>query len=233
MTRISFWTRLLDLISPRLCTVCGERLSITEEVICGKCNLHLPRTGFQRNAKDNIMAKMFWGQIPIERASALFYYEAHSETANIIYELKYKNHPEIGETMGRMMARELQRADFFDGIDGIVPVPLAKKRERQRGYNQSMEIAKGVSEITSLPIYNKVVKRNTFSGSQTSKGRWERNENVENVFELIDGDSIRGKHLLIIDDVVTTGATIIACAKEMSKAEGVRFSVLSLGFAKS
>ena len=96
-----------------------------------------------------------------------------------------------------------------------------------------MEIAKGVSEITSLPIYNKVVKRNTFNGSQTSKGRWERNENVENVFELIDGDSIRGKHLLIIDDVVTTGATIIACAKEIGKAEGVRFSVLSLGFAKS
>ena len=221
--RISLWTRLLDLISPRLCTVCGERLSVTEEVLCGKCNLHLPRTGFQRDPQENIMAKIFWGQIPIERATALFYYEAHAKTANIIYELKYKNHPEIGETMGRMMARELERGDFFDGIDGIVPVPLAKKRQRQRGYNQSMEIAKGVSEI----------KRNAFSGSQTSKGRWERNENVENVFELIDGDSIRGKHLLIIDDVVTTGATIIACAKEMSKAEGVRFSVLSLGFAKS
>ena len=231
--RISFLTRLFDLISPRLCTVCGERLSVTEEVLCGKCNLHLPRTGFQRDPQENIMAKMFWGQIPIERATALFYYEAHAETANILYELKYKNHPEIGETMGRMIARELQRADFFDGIDGIVPVPLAKKRERQRGYNQSMEIARGVSEITSLPIYNKVVKRNTFNGSQTSKGRWERNENVENVFELIDGDSIRGKHLLIIDDVVTTGATIIACAKEIGKAEGVCFSVLSLGFAKS
>jgi len=231
--RISFWTRLLDLISPRLCTVCGERLSVTEEVLCGKCNLHLPRTGFQHDPQENVMTKMFWGRIPIERATALFYFEAHAETANILYELKYKNHPEIGETMGRMMARELQRGDFFDGIDGIVPVPLAKRRERQRGYNQSMEIAKGVSEITNLPIYNKVVKRKTFNGSQTSKGRWERNENVENVFELLDGDSVRGKHLLIIDDVVTTGATVIACAKEISKAEGVRFSVLSLGFAKS
>ena len=231
--RISFFSRLFDLISPRLCIVCGERLSVTEEVICGKCNLHLPRTGFQRDPRENVMTKMFWGQIPIERATALFYYESHAESANILYELKYKNHPEIGETMGRMMARELQKADFFDGIDGIVPIPLAKKRERQRGYNQSMEIAKGVSEITNLPIYNKVVKRKTFNGSQTSKGRWERNENVENVFELLDGDSVRGKHLLIIDDVVTTGATVIACAKEISKAEGVRFSVLSLGFAKS
>ena len=231
--RISFFSRLFDLISPRLCIVCGERLSVTEEVICGKCNLHLPRTGFQRDPRENVMTKMFWGQIPIERATALFYYESHAESANILYELKYKNHPEIGETMGRMMARELQKADFFDGIDGIVPIPLAKKRERQRGYNQSMEIAKGVSEITNLPIYNKVVKRKAFNGSQTSKGRWERNENVENVFELLDGDSVRGKHLLIIDDVVTTGATVIACAKEISKAEGVRFSVLSLGFAKS
>ena len=231
--RISFFSRLFDLISPRLCIVCGERLSVTEEVICGKCNLHLPRTGFQRDPRENVMTKMFWGRIPIERATALFYYESHAETANILYELKYKNHPEIGETMGRMMARELQRGDFFDGIDGIVPVPLAKRRERQRGYNQSMEIAKGVSEITNLPIYNKVVKRKAFNGSQTSKGRWERNENVENVFELLDGDSVRGKHLLIIDDVVTTGATVIACAKEISKAEGVRFSVLSLGFAKS
>ena len=231
--RISFFSRLFDLISPRLCIVCGERLSVTEEVICGKCNLHLPRTGFQRDPRENVMTKMFWGRIPIERATALFYYESHAETANILYELKYKNHPEIGETMGRMMARELQRGDFFDGIDGIVPVPLAKRRERQRGYNQSMEIAKGVSEITNLPIYNKVVRRKTFNGSQTSKGRWERNENVENVFELLDGDSVRGKHLLIIDDVVTTGATVIACAKEISKAEGVRFSVLSLGFAKS
>ena len=230
---ISFWHRLLDLISPRLCVVCGQRLTISEETICTKCNLHLPRTDFHQDPYENEMAKLFWHQIPIERATALFYYEAHAKTANIIYELKYKNHPEIGETMGRMMARELQRADFFDGIDGIVPVPLAKKRERQRGYNQSTEIAMGVSEITNLPIYNKVVKRTTFEGSQTSKGRWERNENVDNVFELLDGDSIRGKHLLIIDDVVTTGATIIACAKEISKAEGVRFSVLSLGFAKS
>ena len=231
--KISFWSRLLDLISPRLCVVCGERLAVTEETLCSKCYLHLPRTDFGRDLYENVMAKLFWGQIAIEKATALFYYEPHAETANILYELKYKNHPEIGETMGRMMARELQRADFFDGIDGIVPVPLAKKRERQRGYNQSTEIAMGVSEITNLPIYNKVIKRTTFEGSQTSKGRWERNENVENVFELLDGDSIRGKHLLIIDDVVTTGATIIACAKEISKAEGVRFSILSLGFAKS
>lgn len=230
---ISFWHRLLDLISPRLCVVCGLRLTVSEETICTRCNLHLPRTGFHQDPYENEIAKLFWHQIPIERATALFYYESHSDTANIIYMLKYNNHPEIGEVIGRMTARELQTNDFFDGIDAIVPVPLAKKRLRQRGYNQSMEIAKGVSEMTGLPIYNKVVRRNTFEGSQTNKGRWERNENVEKVFELIDSETVRGKHLLIVDDVVTTGATVIACAKELCKAGNVKVSVLALGFAKS
>lgn len=231
--KISFWSRLLDLISPRLCVVCGERLSVTEEVLCGKCNLHLPRTDFQQSPYENVMAKLFWGQIPIERATALFYYEPHAETANLLYELKYKNHPEIGEVLGRMMARELQLSGFFEGIDGIIPIPLAPKRQRQRGYNQSLCIAEGISEITGLPILKKVIRRTIFEGSQTSRGRWERNENVEHVFELTDAESVRGKHLLVVDDVVTTGATMIACSRELAKAGGVRISVLSIGFAKS
>ena len=230
---ISFWHRVLDLISPRLCVVCGQRLTVSEEIICSKCNFHLPRTHFQQDPYENEMAKLFWHQIPIERATALFYYEAHSETANILYELKYKNRPDIGEVMGRLVAKELQPSGFFDGIDGIVPIPLAKKRQRQRGYNQSQEIACGISEIINLPIYNNVVRRNVFEGSQTNKGRWERNENVEKVFEMTDETAIRGKHLLIIDDVVTTGATVIACAKELCKAGNVKVSVLALGFAKS
>ena len=233
MKPISFWHRLLDLISPRLCVVCGHRLTVTEEVICARCNFHLPRTGFQHNAYENDMAKLFWGQIPIERATAFFYYEAHAETANILYELKYKDHPEIGEIFGRMFATEIKSAGFFDGIDGIVPVPLAKKRQRQRGYNQSEEIAQGVSEITGLPIYNKVVKRISFKGSQTNKGRWDRQENVEHVFDLIDAEAVSNKHLLLIDDVVTTGATCIACAKVLCQSANVRISILSLGFAKS
>ena len=221
------------MISPRLCVVCGERLSITEEVICAKCNLHLPRTGYHREPYENNLAKLFWGQIPIERATALFYYEAHAETANILYDMKYKNHPDIGIVMGRMMAREIQDSGFFEGIDAIVPIPLAKKRQRQRGYNQSLMLAKGVSEITGLPISQKVIRRTVFEGSQTSKGRWERQENVEKVFELTDAQSFIGKHLLIIDDVVTTGATIVACAKELAKAGDIKFSILALGYAKS
>ena len=221
------------MISPRMCVVCGSRLAVTEETLCSKCYLHLPRTDFRNNLYENVMAKLFWGRIAIEKADALFFYEPHAETAHILYELKYKNHPEIGVVMGRMMAKELMRSGLYEGIDAIVPVPLAKKRERERGYNQSLELAKGVSEVTGLPIADKVVVRTKFVGSQTQRGRWERNENVENVFELVNGDSINGKHLLLIDDVVTTGATIIACAQELQKASNVRISVLALGFAKS
>jgi ComF family protein len=230
---VSFWHRLLDLISPRLCVVCGQRLTVSEDVICTKCNLHLPRTDFHQDPYENEMAKLFWHQIPVERATALFYYESHAETANILYELKYKGHPEVGEVMGRLMAKELKPSGFFDGIDGIVPIPLAKKRQRQRGYNQSLEIARGISAITSLPIYNKVVRRKAFEGSQTNKGRWERNENVEGVFELKDASAIQGKHLLMVDDVVTTGATVIACVQELCKAGNVKVSVIALGFSKS
>ena len=230
---ISFWRRLLDLIAPRLCVVCGHRLSVTEEVICSKCNFHLPRTGFHQDAYENEMARLFWAQIPIERATAFFYYEPHAETANIIYELKYKNHPEIGTTIGRMLAKEIQPAGFFNEIDEIVPVPLARKRLHQRGYNQSKEIAQGISEITHLPINNNAVRRIVFEGSQTNKGRWERHENVEHVFELVDAASVCNKHLLLVDDVVTTGATCIACAKALCQAGNVRISILSLGFAKS
>lgn len=222
----------MDLISPRLCVVCGNRLAVTEETLCSKCYLHLPRTDFANDLYENVMAKLFWGQIKLEKATALFYYEPHAETAQILYELKYKNHPEIGVVMGRMMAKELMKSGLFEDIDALVPVPLAKKRERERGYNQSLELAKGVSEVTGLPIANLVIRRTKFVGSQTKRGRWERNENVEHVFELVD-DNISDQHLLLIDDVVTTGATVIACAKEMQKASNVRISVLALGFAKS
>lgn len=232
MKPISFWHRLLDLISPRICVVCGRRLSATEDVICNKCNFHLPRTGFSKNPYENEMTKMFWGQIPVERAAALFHYESHAETANIIYQLKYKDHPEIGPLMGRMVATELKRDDFFDGIDEIVPVPLTKERLRQRGYNQSEEIAKGLSEITGLPINKEVVIRTVFKGSQTRRSRWDRQENVEYAFKLIHAEPIAGKHLLVVDDVVTTGATIIACAKELVKAGNVKISVLSLGLTR-
>ena len=224
--------RLLDFISPRACVICGCRLGITEEVICTTCNMHLPRTRYDEDFYENDMARLFWGQMPVERAFAMIYYEPHSPVSRMVYSLKYLGHPEVGEFMGRMMSAELLGTTFFDGIDMIVPVPLSKKRQRKRGYNQSEEIARGISSLTGIPVANKVVKREKFVESQTQKHRWQRLENVDGVFRRCNNASVDGKHILLVDDVVTTGSTIISCANEISRGGNVRFSVLSFGYAK-
>ena len=232
--KTSFWTKLLDLVSPRLCVVCGRRLSPTEQVLCGGCHLKLPRTGFHRQPTDNIMARLFWGIIPVERAAALFYYEGNSPTANILYDLKYHKQPDIGTSLGQAFAQEIKESGFFEGIDVIVPVPLAKERERQRGYNQSVLIAEGVSQATGLRVEKNILKRLHFAQSQTQLDRWERLKNVEQQFQSLSPETLQGKHVLLIDDVTTTGATLIACAQAMHpKAHNIRFSVLTLGFTYS
>ena len=229
----SFWSRLVDLIAPRACVVCGGRLGIHEFFICGSCNLQLPRTNYADNPYENDMARLFWGQLPVERCAALFFYQGGSGPSQILYELKYKNHPEIGEFFGRMIAEEWNDTGFFEGIDLIVPVPLAKERQRQRGYNQSLHIARGIGSVTRLPIVTNAVSREQFVESQTQKDRWQRNENVEGCFRFNDGSALKGRHVLLVDDVVTTGATICSCGREMLKAGDVRFSILTIGFAKS
>ena len=203
-----------------------------EEVICSTCNLHLPRTGFASHAYDNEMARRFWARIPIERAAALFYYEAGSEVSRIIHQLKYADHPEIGVTMGRMAAEEFAVNGFFEGIDMIIPIPLERKRQRQRGYNQSEEIAKGVNASTGIPIITNAVSRTVFHGSQTQKNQWQRMENVENAFKATGKVDLSGKHILMVDDIVTSGATIYICAQALLATADFKISVLSLGMAK-
>lgn len=230
---MNWWTRILDFISPRLCVICGERLSPTERSICSVCVLHLPRTTYQFSPDDNPMAQLFWHLTPVERAAALLYYEPHSELARLIYDLKYHDRPDIGEDMGRLMANEMQLAHYFDGIDVLLPVPLSRKRLRQRGYNQSEMLAIGVSDITHLPIVTNALRRKHFVKSQTRLSRHERQENVEDMFELRDGSRLQGKHVLLIDDICTTGATLIACIDALKNIPGIRLSVLTLGFTKT
>lgn len=228
----SFFTRLLDLVAPRTCVVCGNRLSIEEEILCVSCNLRLPRTGFSYDAYENEMAKVFWGRIPVERCAPFMYYLAKSASANLIYLLKYNDRPDIGEYLGKMIAEEFKKDYFFEEIDLIVPIPLECKRQRERGYNQSLMIARGVSDVTGLPIGTDIIERKIFESSQTEKNRWMRNDNVKDVFQLLQPEKVQGKHILLIDDVVTTGATISSCGQELAKAGNVKISVLSIGFAK-
>lgn len=229
---MNWWTRFLDFISPRLCVVCGHRLAPSERSLCGVCMFHLPRTNYHQRPLENPMAQLFWKLTSIQKAAALFYYQPHSETAQLVYRLKYNNRPDIGEDMGRVIANELQQSDFFDDIDVLLPVPLSSKRLRQRGYNQSEMLAIGVSDITHLPIVTKALRRKEFHQSQTKLNRWQRQENVADTFQLMDDSHLKGRHVLLIDDVCTTGATLIACANALKDVEGIRISVLTLGFTK-
>lgn len=229
----SIFRRLLDFVAPRSCVVCHRRLAPETEVLCPSCQLRLPRTNFHLSPKDNMMARLFWGIIPVENVAALCYYAPGSEMARLVYDMKYHDRPDIGEALGRMMASEFMASGFFDGIDCLVPLPLARKRERQRGYNQSRQLAIGVSEVSGVPVSDDMVCRTAFAKSQTQLGRRERQENVENVFQLREGSDFRGRHVLLIDDIVTTGATVVACARELLKVEGVRISILAFGLTRN
>lgn len=249
--QISLLGKIIDLFFPRFCIECGNRLVGSEEMLCASCLIGLPYTRTWNDFYENEMAKMFWGQIPIERSVALFRYQSHSLPSNIIYKLKYFDRPEVGIYMGRLIAQKglglsnIQltgntHSNFFEGIDAIIPIPLTHKRQKHRGYNQSEMIACGIQELTELPIITDAVKRIVFTESQTHKDRWQRQENVEHVFQLSNSyhigkekhpiSDLAGKHLLIIDDVCTTGATIIACCKQLMKVGKLKFSVASIGW---
>lgn len=227
----SFLSRIINTIAPSQCAVCGRRLTVGETFICSRCNLRIPRTHYELSPFDNPMSRMFWGRFHIEKCSALFFYSPHSEASKIILDLKYHHHPDYGYELGKLMAKEILPSGFFDGVTAIMPLPLAHNRERQRGYNQSREIVRGLASATHLPVIDKAIHRSKFIDTQTHKTLAERNDNVEGVFSLIKPEKLSGHHILLVDDVATTGATITACAREMEKAGNVKISVLTAGLA--
>lgn len=224
---------MIDSFLPHHCAICEKLLMGSEEHLCVSCLAGLPFAELWQHPYDNEMAKIFWHLIPIERCSALFTYRSHSPSAQLLYRLKYNNQPEVGAFLGRLLAKRAVESGFLEGIDAIIPIPLTKERQEMRGYNQCMMIAQGITEIYPLPIWGNALERVSFHESQTHKNRWQRQENVEQVFRLTHQVDLSGKHLLIIDDVCTTGATIIACCKELMKAGNVKFSVLTVGLTES
>lgn len=221
---------LQDLISPRVCKGCGSALLKGEELLCCNCMAELPHTNMHRK-NDNRIEQMFWGYIPIVHATSFLQYTHNSTVQRIMFDLKYHNEKNIGIIMGRMMATELKSSNFFDTIDYIVPVPLHKKKLKKRGYNQSEYIAKGVADITGIPLLTKAVARNRYTETQTKKNIEERMRNVTDAFTLTTDMDLDNRHILIIDDVLTTGATSIACASAFSTFPNIHFSVLTLAVA--
>lgn len=218
---------LKGLIFPRYCKVCGRRLMHSEQHLCINCLLDLPRTHYEQNP-NNLLMQHFLEWPEVVRATAYFYYYKEGKYSQLIHHLKYYDHPEVGTYLGRLAATELKANGFFDGIDLIVPVPLSKKKQRQRGYNQSDYIARGISEVTSIDMCTDSIERIVNTDTQTAKGRIDRWKNTEGIFRIKNTATLTGKHILLIDDVATTGATLHACVSALLTMPGIRVSVFAL-----
>lgn len=221
-----------DFFFPRICVCCGKILSSHEDGLCFECLSGLPYTGLQYSP-GNEMERMFWGVFPIEKATSLLYYSKGGNVADILHAMKYKGRKKLCCIMGRIMAAELMGSGFFENIDLFIPVPLHKVRMRNRGYNQSELLAKGISDYTGIPIISDAVKRTHNNTTQTRKSGLERWQNTEGLFALSENSSsLKNKHILIIDDVLTTGATISSCMDVLKEIDGIKISVATLAWTK-
>jgi len=225
-----FWDDLISLLFPRLCYACGNHLMRNETLICTECYVVIPRTNYHLE-EDNPVAQLFWGRCLIERAAAFSYYNKGSRIKNLIHNLKYKGIKEIGYELGRIYGLSLKSSGFTTDMDLIIPVPLHPAKKHIRGFNQSEIISMGIADVTGLPVDSKSLCRNTISATQTKRSRYERWTNVEGIFQVIDSQTIKGRHILLVDDVITTGSTIESCTNELLRISGVKVSVVALAYA--
>lgn len=221
----------LNLFFPRVCVVCQCPLVKNEETICLSCNLQLPRTNFDQ-LDDNFLKDRFIGKVSIKYAVALFNFHKSGITQKLLHKLKYDNCPEIGELAGKWLAAELIKHRVHQKFDLVLPVPLHKQKRRKRGYNQSDHFAKGIAEALRIEFNTEIIRRIKGGESQTHKSRLERWKNVEKVFQVTNSNVIAKKRVLLVDDVITTGATIEACILPLKQSGVSEISVASIAMAK-
>lgn len=218
---------LFDLLFPDLCVVCGNNLLKNEQHICAICLHDIPKTNFHL-IKDNPIEKRFWGKVPVFRATAFFFFQKGSPFQKVLHSLKYKGNKEIGETLGKYAAVDLLDSPDFASVDVIIPVPLHPQKYKLRGYNQSEMIGSGLSVILGKPQDTNSLVRLYENTTQTKKNVYERYENTDGIFKLSDIETLKGKHVLLVDDVLTTGSTLEACIKALLAVDGIRISVFTL-----
>ncbi|MEO8764755.1 MAG: phosphoribosyltransferase family protein [Ginsengibacter sp.] len=221
---------LLHFFYPHNCLGCGSDIIEAGKFLCLDCINNLPHTGFAMHA-GNPVEKSFWGRIPVNAAMSEFYFSKDSIIQNLIHEFKYRGNRKVGLYLGNLVGRSLLNNDRFAGIDALVPLPLFSKKEFKRGYNQAAVLCEGINEITGIPLITKNVIRIVHTETQTKKSRIRRWENVEKSFAVLDEPGLRGKHILLVDDVITTGATLEACGAEILKIEAVQLSIAALAIA--
>lgn len=224
-------SNFIALFYPNLCDACGETLVSKEKVLCLNCRYALPKTNYW-NEQDNLMEQAFWGRVGIEKACSYFFFNKGSNFQKLLHNLKYNGREDIGIYLGKLFGSELVKCGWCNAVDLIVPVPLHAKKQRKRGYNQSECIAKGMSESIKLAVVvNNLVKISS-TESQTQKGRMERWENVSEVFNVYNPAEFENKHILLIDDTMTTGATIEACAQALLNSCNCTISVATLAYVR-
>ncbi len=224
---------LTDLLFPRLCAVCGTSLLHGEKIMCLGCRISLPVTNQYRRQPNNIHDRLISLHTPVRKASSYFYYNRENPYAKLIHDTKYHGRPHIGRTLAAEHAKELLAAGFFDGIDALQPIPIHFIKRIKRKYNQSEEIAKGVSEVTGLPIID-CLRAATYHSTQTRKNAEERQKNASGAFRVTNPSGLQGKHILLIDDVITTGSTMTEAMETIMRANNsVELSVLSLALTSN
>lgn len=227
--KIEFLNHLLDLIYPPKCTICDKILLQGEEHFCLDCTLHLPLARLPYNT-DNLVDKLFFGIVDFEKVLAYMYYTKGADSTKLLRALKYHGKKELGEKLGTLMARDLPQ-DFFDKIDYLIPVPLHKSKLKSRGYNQSEWIAQGISKVLDIPILADALIKNSATASQTTKDVISRRWQEEHLYRSNIDYNLEGKHILLIDDVLTTGATLIACREALNEVQGLKVSALTFALA--
>lgn len=219
-----------NLLYPNLCIVCGNNLLKNEQHLCLSCLHNIAKTNFHLHV-DNPIEKRFWGKVPIYRATAFFFFQKGSPFQKLLHSLKYKGNKDIGKLLGKYAAVDLLDSDDFSSVDVIIPVPLHPNKYKLRGYNQSEWIGKGLSEILEKPQDITTLIRVFENTTQTKKSVFERYENTEGIFELSESTTLVGKHVLLVDDVLTTGSTLEACIRALIEIEGIKVSVFALAMA--
>jgi len=228
--KINPFDDFINLLFPDLCILCGRALQKNEHQLCLSCLHDIPKTNYHL-IEGNPIEKRFWGKVPIFRATSYFFFQKGSSFQKLLHILKYKGNKEIGELLGKYAAIDLLDSPDFTSIDFIIPVPLHPKKYKLRGYNQSEWISKGISEILNKPLDTTTLLRVRENPTQTKKTVFERFENTEGIFELSNTTLLAGKHVLLIDDVLTTGSTLEACARALLETQGIKISIFTLAVA--
>ncbi|MCJ0741482.1 ComF family protein [Pedobacter montanisoli] len=222
---------MISLLFPELCNACGKQLYHQEEQICTKCLFDLPYTDFHFYA-DNLVAKQLWNRLPFNTAMAMLYFKKGSKVQNLMHALKYKAKTDVGIVLGNLLAQRLLLGNLYKEIDIIIPVPLHEKKLKSRGYNQSEYIAKGLADTLGITVNSFCLYKTKATESQTRKTRYSRFENLEDVFLVKNIEQLENKHVLLVDDVVTTGSTFEACGNALWKANIKNLSFAALAFSE-